>query len=452
MSMPSTPTPTPTPTPMPMPMPVRPGRRVARWAFSIAALVLIAASLIAWLNVRGEAPVQQGRPANAPAPNPALVARGAYLAKAGNCAACHTDRGGAEMAGGRAVSTPFGNIYASNLTPDRATGIGDWSADEFWRAMHHGRAKSGRLLYPAFPYANYTLMTRQDSDAIYAWLQSLTPVGRANTPHELRFPYNLQASLAVWRALYFRPEAHEDEPGRPAEWNRGKYLVRGLGHCVACHASRNALGAVTGDVELGGGLIPMQNWYAPSLASPREAGVAHWRTDDVVALLQTGVAPQGSVLGPMAEVVYRSTQHLSREDLRAMAVYLQALPQVEDEQAAPQDVARADAAVMQRGAQIYADRCASCHGAQGQGAGSLYPALAGNRAVTHPVANNVVKVITHGGFAPATAGNPRPFGMPPFGQVLKEDEIAAVTTYIRQSWGHKASAVSALDVVRARSF
>src|SRR5690606_3147053 len=175
----------------------------------------------------------------------------------------------------------------------------------------HGRSKDGRLLYPAFPYPNYTLVTREDADAIYAYLQSLAPVRQRNKAHELGFPYNQQASLAVWRALYFRPGVHEDEPERPAAWNRGKYLVRGLGHCVACHASRNALGAVVGDVELGGGLIPMQNWYAPSLASASEASVAHWPDQDVVALLKTGIAPQGSVLGPMAEVVYRSTQYLN---------------------------------------------------------------------------------------------------------------------------------------------
>src|SRR5690606_21931541 len=210
------------------------------------------ASLVVWLNVRGEAPVQVGRGSAPLAADAALIARGAYLAKAGNCAACHTARGGAEYAGGRAIPTPFGTIHASNLTPDPETGLGDWSADEFWRAMHHGRSKDGRLLYPAFPYPNYTLVTREDADAIYAYLQSLAPVRQRNKAHELGFPYNQQASLAVWRALYFRPGVHEDEPERPAAWNRGKYLVRGLGHCVACHASRNALGAVVGDVELGG--------------------------------------------------------------------------------------------------------------------------------------------------------------------------------------------------------
>lgn len=427
----------------------KPGRlgglgRLGLWAML---LFVALAALVWWLNVRGESPVAPD-PADAAPPDPALIARGAYLAKAGNCAACHTARGGAEMAGGPGIGTPFGTLHASNLTPDKETGLGAWSADAFWRAMHHGRSRDGRLLYPAFPYANYTLVTRADSDAIFAFLRGLPPVRQSNKPHDLRFPYNLQASLAVWRALYFRAATHEDEPGQTAEWNRGRYLVRGLGHCVACHASRNALGAIVDDIELSGGLIPMQNWYAPSLASAAEAGVSHWRTEDVVALLRTGVARQGTVLGPMAEVVFRSTQYLSDADARAMAVYLQALPQVKPEVTARP--ARAEAGVMQRGGRLYEQHCASCHGDQGQGAAGIYPALAGNRAVMHPVANNLVKVVAHGGFAPATAGNPRPFGMPPFAQVLKDDEIAAVVTYIRQAWGNHAAPVDAVAVIRAR--
>lgn len=426
-------------------------RKLAVAVVLAALTAVVIGALVALLNVWGEAPVQKGRAIgramDAPRPDASLVARGAYLAKAGNCAACHTARGGMDMAGGKALPTPFGTVYATNLTPDRETGLGDWSASEFWRAMHHGRSKDGRLLYPAFPYPSYTYVTRQDSDALYAYLQSLPPVRQANRPHALRFPYNLQASLAVWRALYFRPGRHEDDPGRSAAWNRGHYLVRGLGHCVACHASRNQLGAISSDVALGGGLIPMQNWYAPSLASKQEAGVQHWRTHEVVALLQTGVAPRGSVLGPMAEVVHGSTQHLNEEDLHAMATYLKALPQ---QPAVPVTAAPAPEATLQWGRRIYGDRCASCHGERGEGVRGIYPALAGNRAVTLRAPHNVIKVISHGGFPPTTAGNPRPFGMPPFSQVLSGEEIAAVSTYIRQSWGNQAPAVDALEVLRLK--
>ena len=225
--------------------------------------------------------------------DPALVERGAYLARAGNCEGCHTAQGGAPYAGGRGVPTPFGTVFAPNLTPDPASGLGQWSAADFWRALHHGRARSGRLLYPAFPYPNYTRVSRADADAIFAYLQSLPAVAQANRAHTLGFPFDTQAALAVWRALYFRPAAHVDDPARPAEWNRGAYLVEGLGHCNACHSARNALGATRGTLDLQGGLIPVQNWYAPSLASPHEAGVANWPKSEVVRLLKTGVAAQG---------------------------------------------------------------------------------------------------------------------------------------------------------------
>jgi mono/diheme cytochrome c family protein len=201
---------------------------------------------------------------------------------------CHTDRGGADFAGGRPILTPFGTVYASNITPHKATGIGDWSAAHFWRALHNGRGKDGRLLVPAFPYPNYTLVTRPDADAMYHYLRSIPPVEQPNKTHQLRWPYGTQTALAVWRALYFSPAQHEENSAQSAEWNRGAYLVRGLGHCNACHSPRNALGASSDMMDLSGGLIPMQNWYAPSLASPAEAGVGDWDLADIERLLRTG--------------------------------------------------------------------------------------------------------------------------------------------------------------------
>ena len=250
---------------------------MTRWRASLlilAALGVAGAALVAWLNVRGEDPLTGD--AASFAATPEQVARGAYLAHAGNCAACHTDRGGAAYAGGKGIATPFGTVYASNLTPDAKTGIGTWSAAQFWRAMHNGRAADGRLLYPAFPYPNFTEITRADSDALFAWLRSQVPVTQVDRPHALRFPYNLQASLAVWRALFFTPGVYEPDVERSVQWNRGAYLVRSLGHCAACHSPRNAFGATRDSLELSGGLIPLQNWYAPSLASGEEAGVADW--------------------------------------------------------------------------------------------------------------------------------------------------------------------------------
>ena len=404
---------------------------------------LAVVTLILFLNFRGEDKIHDAPPITPPTGE--SVARGAYLVRAGNCMACHTARGGAPFAGGRAIDTPFGTVYAGNLTPHKS-GIGDWSPDHFWRALHNGRSRDGRLLYPAFPYPNYTLVTRADSDAIYAFLRSVPAVDRANTPHRLRWPYSTQSALAVWRALYFSPGHHEEDRAQSAQWNRGAYLVRGLGHCSACHTTRNALGASSDMMDLSGGLIPMQNWYAPSLTSPAEAGVADWEPGQVARLLQTGVAPRGTVLGPMAEVVLQSTQHLAPADLEAMAVYLKGLPQV----APLTPPASMNPLLAERGAKLYEQHCVQCHGDKGQGVAGAYPPLAGNRAVTLPVTANLVQVVLGGGFPPATAGNPRPYGMPPYATVLSDADVAAVISYVRGAWGNGAAPVSEFAVSRQR--
>jgi mono/diheme cytochrome c family protein len=412
------------------------------------------AALVWLLNARGD---WDAGSAAAPAPAASAseqVARGSYLARAGNCMGCHSTAGGPPWAGGLGLATPFGTVFSSNLTPDPATGIGRWTADDFWRALHNGRAPDGRLLYPAFPYTSYTQVSRDDADALFAYLRSLPPASQPNRPHELRWPYNTQLALAVWRALSFTPGTYTPDAAKSAEWNRGAYLVRGLGHCSACHAPRNALGATDGDLDLAGGLIPVQNWYAPSLALDREAGVAGWDRRHVVELLKTGVTEQGSVSGPMAEVVARSTQYLSDADLQAMATYLQDLPdRAEAPLAAPAAVAAVAAqpgARASHGAKLYEQHCAQCHGDAGQGAPRAYPPLAGNRAVTLDSPANLVQMVLNGGFAPATAGNPRPFGMPPYALVLSERDVADVLTYIRGAWGNRAPGVSEFDVSRYR--
>ena len=420
-----------------------------RIAAMLIVLALAAAALVAWLNVRGEDALVGD--ANSFVATPEQVARGAYLARAGNCAACHTDRGGAAMAGGKGIATPFGTVYASNLTPDARTGIGSWSSAQFWRAMHNGRSADGHLLYPAFPYPNFTEITRADSDALLAWLRSQVPVTQVNRPHALRFPYNLQVSLAVWRALFFTPGTYEPVVERSVQWNRGAYLVRSLGHCAACHSPRNAFGATRDSLELSGGLIPLQNWYAPSLASPAEAGVADWSAADIAALLKTGLTSRGAALGPMAEVVFRSTQYLSDPDIAAMAEFLKSLPQTPPHAAV---AARIDKDVHAHGQVLYKDHCAACHGADGQGGagpdGIVYVPLAGNRKVLLESPANLIHIVVNGGFPPTTAGDPRPYGMPPFGPSLKDEEIAVLASYVRSAWGNAAPAVSALDVLDAR--
>ncbi len=423
-------------------------RVLTRAALGLVALALLVAALVWWLNRRDEDPLVDDHPAAGAAPAADRIARGAYLARAGNCMGCHTAQGGRPWAGGRGVPTPFGTVYAPNLTPDVATGIGAWSAAEFWRALHNGRARDGRLLYPAFPYPNYTRITRDDADAILAYLRSLPPVAQANRPHALRFPFDQQAALAVWRALYFRPERIAPDPSRDAAWNRGAYLVEGLGHCNACHASRNALGATASTLDLAGGLIPVQNWYAPSLTSAAEASVVGWDTQHIVDLLKTGVSARGAVMGPMGEVVGGSTQYLSDADLRAMASYLKALPP------SSLAIARGDAmpvpAADSPGAKLYAQHCAQCHGDQGEGVPGIYAPLAGSRAVTMRVSANLVHLVLEGGFPPSTAGNPRPYGMPPFATVLSTEEVAQLLSYVRASWGNRGAPVSALEVARFR--
>lgn len=420
-------------------------RRILQLAGTSAVLVLLLCASVAWLNLRGEEAIEQGSAATQASAE--VLDRGAYLARAGNCIGCHTSTGGARFAGGRDVDTPFGVVVAPNITPDVKTGIGSWSSSEFWRAMHHGRAKDGRLLYPAFPYPSFTHVTRADSDALYAFLRSVPAVDRANDSHALRFPYNTQAALAVWRALYFRPGEFQAEPQQGAEWNRGRYLVQGLGHCAACHSGRNFLGGASLNAEFAGGLMPDSAWYAPSLASPEEAGTQRWAREDVVKLLRDGVYARASASGPMAEVVYTSTQFLTDDDLGAMARYLSSIPVREH---ATGDLKVAAGEVRDRGGKLYDQHCASCHGDQGQGVANGYPALTGNRAVTMVSHTNVVQIIRQGGFMPATAGNPQPFGMPPYGHILDSDDIAAVATFIRQSWGNSAPAVSTLDVMQVR--
>jgi mono/diheme cytochrome c family protein len=411
----------------------------------VVALALALALFAAWVVWQDRLRPEEGSPP--PPASDALVERGAYLARAAHCAGCHSLPGQPPYAGGLAIATPFGTLVASNLTPDAETGIGTWTAADMRRALHQGRSKDGRRLYPAFPYPHYTVMTDEDSDALHAFLMRQPAVHRPNTPHELRFPYGTQWALAVWRALYFEPGRFEPSPKRGADWNRGAYLVRGPGHCAACHAARNRLGATVDDGELGGGLIPMQGWYAPSLASDREAGVARWPIEDVIALLKTGVSPRASVMGPMAEVVLGSTQHLNDADLRAMAVFLQALPAHDPTRPRAKP---ADGAVLALGERLYGQHCKDCHGERGEGAPPAYPPLAGNRSVTLTSPANALQAVLHGGFAPATAGNPRPYGMPPFGQALEDADIAALLSFIRQAWGNDAPAVEALAVQKAR--
>lgn len=427
-------------------------KRLPGFIGALVALLLIAVAWLWWVNFGDGVDVRAPDVAASGADRTALLERGAYLARTGNCIACHTARGGTPSAGGRAIPTPFGTLYTSNLTPDPDTGIGNWTAATFWRALHHGRGGDGRLLYPAFPYTHTTALTRQDVDALFAHFRNQPAVRTQIPEHNLRWPYGTQAAVAVWRALYFKagevptlPASATNDPNL----QRGAYLSYAVAHCSACHAPRDGWGG--GDWHsLAGGLMASEGWYAPSLVSAREAGMADWPLENIMALLRTGVAPHGQVSGPMTEVVAQGTQYFTEPDLRALASYLKALPQTEAA-APPRTAPPVRTSAVLAGEKLYQQHCVDCHGSQGQGVPGAYPPLAGNRAVTMARTDNLLQTLLYGGFAPDTAGHPRPYGMPPFTLVMSDTQIAAVLTYMRASWGNSAPEVSPLDVNRMRA-
>lgn len=428
----------------------RPGRW---WALAVAGALLAAGVVGATAGRWDRAPdLRRSGAAGAQAPDAAAVPRGAYLAQVGHCAGCHTAPGGAAMAGGRVINTPFGAVVSANLTPDAQAGLGRWTPAAFRRALQQGRSADGRALLPACPYPNFSLVEDRDADDLFAWLQSLPAQAQAVPPHQLRWPYGLPAALTVWRAVNFEPARLPPPPANaPPDWARGAYLVGGLGHCSACHGAHDGWGATGGAFDFRGGEVPAQGWLAPALTDPAAAGAQAWTVDDVTALLQQGRNRHASASGPMARVVAHSTRHLTADDARAMAAFLRPLP-VAAAVAPPSHPGPAAPAseVLKRGASLYADHCADCHGQAGQGVNDDGPPLAGNRAVALASPVNVLRMVLGGGFGPSTQAHPRPPGMPPFATQLSDEDIAAVVTHVRWVLGARASAVDALDVNRQR--
>jgi mono/diheme cytochrome c family protein len=318
--------------------------------------------------------------------------------------------------------------------------------------MHSGRFPDGGLIYPAMPFGSYTKVTREDCDAIFAYLRSVPPVNQPNRPHDLRFPFNNRQLILGWRTLFFQEGEYQPNPTKSDEWNRGAYLVEGLGHCAMCHSPINALGGSSESQAFEGGLIPMQNWYAPSLTSNKEAGLGEWSIEEIVDLLRTGVSQRGAVYGPMAEVTFDSVQYLNDADVRAMAIYLKSLgegsPPGTEDSGIP---APESSLLMNFGQTVYATHCASCHAADGRGMPPDYPPLARNPSIQMQSAVNPIRMVLNGGFPPGTEGNPMPYGMPPFAQTLSDDEVAAVVTYIRAAWGNRGSPVSSRQANELRT-
>ena len=369
---------------------------------------------------------------------------GRYLTLAANCAGCHTAANGQPLAGGTPLSTDFGTLYGPNITPSLEHGIGKWTADDFWNAMHHGKSPDGKSLYPAFPYPQYTRMTRADTDAIYDYLLSQPAVDTPSRPHDLRFPYTQRSLLTLWRAAYFEPGTLEPDPSQNEAWNRGRYLVEGPGHCAACHTPRNRWAANDLRRSFQGASMIDSLWYATPLTGDA-GGLGNWSVEDIAQLLHTGASRHGTAAGPMAEVVTNSTQHLNPADLNAMATYLKSLPPRPAAKPAPSP----PDAIMTTGGRLYEQHCASCHSASGQGSPPAWPPLAGNTSVLAASPNNVVQIILKGGYAPTTESNPQPHSMPPY-HGLSDSNIAALATFIRNSWGNKASPVSTHQVTPLR--
>jgi mono/diheme cytochrome c family protein len=377
------------------------------------------------------------------------IARGRYLATVGDCAACHTLPGsGHAYAGGRAIETPFGEILAPNITPDRQTGIGAWTDQEFIDAMTKGTGRDGDHLYPAMPYTYYTKLTRDDALAIRAYLNTVQAVYNPVNPNQLPFPFNVRASMIFWNELFFTPGPFQPTAGKSEDWNRGAYLAEGLGHCGLCHTPKNFLGGDKTSERLRG--YALQGWFAADITNDDRRGLGSWSVDEIAAYLKTGHGRKTLGTGLMAETIGESTSHMTDADLKAIATYLKDPPGQNASENQSQPKVSSDQADMKIGAKIYLDECSGCHRADGKGTAGLFTALDGSAIVQQTDATSLMHVVLRGARSVATDQAPTGSAMPEFGWLLDDDQVAAVLTYIRNSWGNAAPAVSASEVGKAR--
>jgi mono/diheme cytochrome c family protein len=399
-----------------------------------------------------------------------LIDQGRYLVAAGDCISCHTRPNGEPFAGGRALNTPFGVIYSANITPARAAGIGAWTERQLARAMREGIAADGRHLYPAFPYTAYTKVTDPDVHAIYAYLQSLKPVNYTPPKNNMPFPFSMRTLLAGWNIMFFEEGRYLPDPSQSAEWNRGAYLTQGLGHCGACHTPRNFLGGERNFAALTGGdyldeisdevvdnkITPMEEstvrlWGSANL-TPAPGGLGAWSLEEIADYLKTGHSARAAAFGPMSEVIANSTGHLSNSDIHAMAVYLKSLP------AAAQGAPGKPAAGLRKAGEIvYTTRCADCHLPTGLGipraanadASKTAPPLAGSAALQSPNPATLINIILYGAHEAVESEDswPKMSGFE-LSVGLDDEQIAALCTYVRSSWGNHAGAVDAAAVAK----
>ena len=376
----------------------------------------------------------------------ANIQRGKELVDAGDCVSCHTQLdGGKKFAGGRAVETPFGVIYSPNITPDRSTGIGAWTDEDFYQAMHHGTRPNGKRLYPAFPYPYFTKLTHDDVMAMRAYLNTLPAVNSPRRANELTWPLNHRVFMRGWNMLFFTPGTYHPDRNKSAEWNRGAYLVEGAAHCGACHTPKNLLGADKTSEAMQGGAI--QNWFAPKIAGDRHDGIGSWSADDLVEYLKTGRNKFSGAAGLMAEVVANSTSKLPDADLHAIATYVKDMTgDKSPPPPPPPPEAKKDDPKMAAGAAIFADSCSASHGGDGNGVPHMFPPLAGNANVQQRDPSTVIRVILEGARTVSTGQRPTPSAMPAYNWKLQDDEVAAVASYVRNAWGNHAPPVGPGEV------
>ncbi|WP_207882575.1 cytochrome c [Pseudomonas sp. 30_B] len=372
-----------------------------------------------------------GLAVSAQAADQELIKRGEYVSRAADCMACHTAEGGAPFAGGLPIHSPFGTIYGSNITPDKDFGIGNYSADDFFAALTEGKRKDGANLYPAMPYTSYHLIKREDSDALYAYLMSQTPVHRAAPQTSLSFPFNVRMGLSGWNMLYGKSVQLDNAEGKSDAYKRGQYLVEVLGHCGECHTPRNSIGALQQDKRLTGGLL--NGYSAPSLLA-QDLAERGWTSADLTGFLKHGMSPQGSMFNEMFPVMHLSTQHLGDEDLAAMSTYLlgDQPPQAKVVQAVAEDQLSDSA---KRGRQQYLNVCAGCHGNEGEGKPHIAVAMQGNTTLRLADSRNLAKVIVEGIREQQFTGFERMQPMPGFADKLSDEQLADLINYLRQAWG-----------------
>ena len=415
----------------------------------IAAILLLVA-VLAWKIIHPSTlPAQPATAVSAAAlltqpietslPNSAQVRRGQYLVRVGDCLSCHLSTGQRPFAGGLGLNTPFGIIYSANITPDDRTGIGSWTPDQFYRALHDGIGADGERLYPAFPYPWFTRVSRSDSDAIFAYLKTVPPVSYSPPANRLPFPMNIRLSVAAWNSMYLDERPFQRRADQSAEWNLGDQIVNGLGHCGACHTPKNLLGADRTSEYLRGG--DLENAVAPDLSGNKRTGIGNWSLGDIVEYLETGRNAHASASSQMADVVTYSTSLMSRSDLKAVAVYLKSLPPSPDGQ-----LQMPDARSMQRGSAIFSDACTACHLEGGSGQARFFPPLRGSAIAQQSDPTGVIHLILAGSRVGPSTTMRSALAMPSFAWKLDDQEVADVATYVRNSWGNRANPVSAKAV------